>query len=207
MPVSSEPHKTYFCRIADLEGYRKLLTDKFISKDITHALALGHKGEHEDNAHIHIALTFAEAIKSDTLRKRFSLLFTLGKGNGHISVKKWDGNDRALSYMFHEETEDIVLSKGYSPEDIEKYKTKDQEVKADYKTNRDNSIFAHTQRVCLANANFSPAYIIRVYMLELHKRGKMYPGDYKMKNIVETIRSNNDLEKSIQEIVERIYNR
>lgn len=206
MSERTAPTQRYAIRLADLEGYRDLVP--LVEGDgVAKLLALGHKGGEGDNPHIHICVEYTKAIKIDTLRARMKTVFTKGKGNGHISVKKWDGNEKALSYLFHEETSDIVHNVGYTEEDISRFQEKDREVKKAFKEGRDNSIFAHTLQVCTVNGNFNEEYIIRVYMLETHKRGKMYPGDYKMKNIVETIRGRNDLENSIHEIYIRLYHR
>lgn len=64
-------------------------------------------------------------------------VFPDGKGNAHMSIKGWDGNDKALSYLFHEETTDkeaeLIVVKGMTHDRIEQFRTMNQEVQVKVK--------------------------------------------------------------------------
>lgn len=58
-------------------------------------------------------------------------IFDQGKGNGHMSIKPWDGSNDACSYMFHEPDAAIVVRKGVSDAQLVEFKARNQHVQAE----------------------------------------------------------------------------
>lgn len=116
-----------FCvRVQALEGY----TDKVMSIGLAYDLvaAMKHKGDKEDpNPHFHIVVK--TSIENQTFRKRMKTLFPEGKGNGHMSIKPWDGNYDAISYLFHEAPDDpLLVAVGLSDADVERARERNKNV-------------------------------------------------------------------------------
>jgi len=107
----------YCIRIQALEGY----LDKVGTMGTAYnwVAAIGHKGDKETpNPHYHIVIK--TAILDRTLRARMRVLFDKGKGNEHMSIKKWDGDIKAVSYLFHEDPDaPLLISKGLGEDYIE----------------------------------------------------------------------------------------
>jgi hypothetical protein len=76
-------------------------------------------------------MTIITDYKQQALRVELKKHFTLGKGNGHLSLKLWDGNLKANSYMFHERTIEIIVNKGYKDEEIKQYKEMNDEIQTE----------------------------------------------------------------------------
>mgnify|MGYP007090484853 CR=1 FL=1 len=57
------------------------------------------------------------------MRKRFKLVFTKGKGNGHISITEWDGKIDAIGYVYHEDQHLVpTVLHGFTAEEINQAK-------------------------------------------------------------------------------------
>lgn len=140
------PNSPGYCvRLDDHEGYKKIIKSlPEVHPDFIAILAMRHKGRFKENPHFHLVIT--TSIKMQSFRVRLKKLFTLGKGNGHMSIKEWDGSERALSYLFHEEDPYIILQYGYSDEDMLRFMAMDEEVKDEYKKTKKN---ASSQREAL----------------------------------------------------------
>ena len=110
------------------DGYaEKMLMLKSVT-DYEAIVAIKHKGASGENPHYHMVVR--THVKDQAFRVRMRKVFDQGKGNGHMSIKPWDGNIDAISYLFHEnEDEPLVLQHNVSNETIEKAKARNREVK------------------------------------------------------------------------------
>lgn len=116
----------FFLRLQRLDGYLQLVQDFFLSTDYTRALVVPHEGGGKENPHWHIIFSTPTAFKISTIRKRLNKVFTKGKGNGHCSLKEWDGElVGAGSYCFHENT-DPVIKNGFTDDEITKMREANQ---------------------------------------------------------------------------------
>lgn len=120
----------YCVRVQALEGYGDKIGGLTLTPDYVAVLATRHTGAGtKENPHYHIVIR--TEIKAQAFRVRMKKLFPDGKGNAHMSIVPWDGDDRALSYLFHEDDDNTQLAarKGVSDEQITEYKQQNATVK------------------------------------------------------------------------------
>jgi len=114
-----------FCvRINLYDGYENRIKEFYSNQESYPKVFIGfHIGKTGENPHYHIVHTTDKIITVSTLRKRFKPVFTLGKGNGHISVKEWDGKIDAIGYVYHEDQNLVpTVLHGFTPEEISQAK-------------------------------------------------------------------------------------
>ena len=121
---------SYFLRLDQRENYEQLIHQHIgESSRFTKILCVKHKGIKTSNNHWH--MTLITDYKTQALRVELKKYFTLGKGNGHMSLKTWDGDIKANSYMFHERDVEVIINKGYTEKQIEEFKTKNEVIQAE----------------------------------------------------------------------------
>lgn len=74
----------------------------------------------DDNEHCHIALKLSLELQKQSLDTRIKKIF--GVSGANYSSKVWDGDNRALSYMYHEEKAEIINKLGLSDAEISELK-------------------------------------------------------------------------------------
>lgn len=182
-------------RLQVLDGYRDMIPMLKVIEDYERILCIRHNGDKKDpNPHWHFV--FKTQVKDKAFRKRMVAIFDKGKGNGHMSIKQWDGCEDALSYMFHEETvainpTSIVLNKGYDDADITRFLNmnfkrqeliKEAKGKASYLLEAivlaDTSI---TKRSCSLD-------IAKCIVLTAMRQDKYCPNDFMLKSMTDKIR-------------------
>lgn len=114
--------KNYFIRINEYPGYAKIIDDLLSHERYPLALAIKHEGSKKENPHFHLIVSTVQTLR--TLRTFLKTRFKEGKGNGHMSIKEWDGNERAIQYLYHESACEVLCSKGFTPEFLEEQRTK-----------------------------------------------------------------------------------
>lgn len=120
---------SYLLRLQALDGYLNKFQSVFVDNPrFTRVLAVHHTGKKKDNPHYHFVIDCD--YKTQALRVMLKKEFTLAKGNRHLSLKQWDGDEKACSYLFHEGTE-AIISKGYTWEEITKFKESDIAIRSE----------------------------------------------------------------------------
>jgi hypothetical protein len=76
-------------------------------------------GKKQENPHFHVVCECD--YNKDALRKHLKKHFPV---NLSVSIKDWDGDIKACSYLFHEDN-DAIISKGFTDEEIHTFKLKD----------------------------------------------------------------------------------
>lgn len=112
----------YFIRINEYPGYADLIMVESKANRFPLFLAIKHEGSTRENQHFHLVVSTLQNI--GTLRSYLKTRFTLGKGNAHMSIKTWDGEERAIQYLFHEEDCAILCRKGFDEEFLREQKEK-----------------------------------------------------------------------------------
>lgn len=97
----------YCLRVDAIEGYAAKLPLLQASEDYKAIIAVKHKGNKGENPHYHLVVR--TDVASQAFRVRMRKIFDEGKGNGHMSIKPWDGNHDAISYLFHEDENTTLL--------------------------------------------------------------------------------------------------
>lgn len=100
-------HYGYFVRVQALDGYREKLVMLSANQDYKSIVAVKHNGSTKENPHFHFVVQ--TEVELQAFRVRMRKVFDGAKGNEHMSIKKWDGNNNAISYMFHEDENAVLL--------------------------------------------------------------------------------------------------
>lgn len=109
----------YVLRLQALDGYSAKFTDVFNDR-FSRVLCVHHMGKAGNNPHYHFCLT--TDYQKQALRVYLKKQFALATGNKHLSLKDWDNNPKACSYLFHEGTEPLI-TKGFTTEEIQEFTT------------------------------------------------------------------------------------
>jgi len=121
----------YVVRVQALEGYRQ----KISIMPYDNIIAVKHMGSKGDNPHYHLVIR--TDVKAQAFRVRMKNLFPDGKGNSHMAISSWDGDDKAISYLFHEEQGDeqaeILRWNGLSQDRIEFFRNLNQKIQVSVK--------------------------------------------------------------------------
>lgn len=190
MPSIARSSK-WFVRV---DGNRDYLADR--CKEITgwidcdKILSLYHVGESQENPHIHFVLELTSELQKQSLDVRIKKLFKIDKKSNYSS-KVWDGGESACSYMFHESDVNIVCNKGFSEEQINRFKELNESVQRVVAINRARAPGRQADRVVeeFREENSTPDRrdIFGKFMDKI-RNGEMYePGDYQLMKLVEEV--------------------
>jgi len=91
----------YCVRIDAMEGYLEKIKALPMCQDYKSIVAVRHHGTNKENPHYHLVVQ--TPVLQQAFRVRLRKIFDQAKGNGHMSIKPWDGNNDAISYLFHED--------------------------------------------------------------------------------------------------------
>lgn len=123
--------KGYCVRIDAMEGY----SDKISGLTLAHSdfeciIGVKHVGTSKENPHYHLVIQ--TKCLHQAFRFRLRKIFDAGKGNGHMSIKPWDGKQEAISYLFHEDPNAVLVIKhNVSDEAINSAKALNQRIQED----------------------------------------------------------------------------
>jgi len=118
----------YVLRLQALDGYQAKFNEVFGDR-FNRVLCVHHTGRNGDNPHYHFCLS--TDYKKQALRVYLKGHFDLAKGNKHLSLKDWDGQSKACSYLFHEGTTELI-SKGFSEDEVKKFKESNAVIQAKF---------------------------------------------------------------------------
>ena len=81
-------------RVDALEGYVDKLRSIPLCLDYKSMVAVRHTGNKGENPHYHFVIQ--TQVAGQAFRVRMRKIFDQGKGNGHMSIKPWDGSIDAI---------------------------------------------------------------------------------------------------------------
>lgn len=147
----------YCVRVQAMDGYGERMRALTLSTDYQAIVAVKHRGATGENEHYHMVIK--TQVKDQAFRVRMKKVFDKGKGNQHMSIKTWDGNIDAVSYLFHED-EDVkpIVQHNVSDETIEKARNRNREV-----------------QVKIEAAKKRASWTIEAELLEYYKQTKRSP--------------------------------
>jgi len=97
----------YCVRVDALDGYTDKIPMLKAHLDFIAIVGVKHKGASQENPHFHFVIK--SKVKDQAFRHRLRQIFDQGKGNGHMSIKSWDGKEEAISYLFHEDPDAMLV--------------------------------------------------------------------------------------------------
>jgi len=120
-----------FCvRIDARDGYLDKINALKMCADYLSIVGVLHKGATNENPHYHLVVR--TVVKDQAFRVRMKKIFDQGKGNGHMSIKPWDGCNDAISYFFHEDRDAIlVIQHNVSDQTIAEARERNDQVQRD----------------------------------------------------------------------------
>lgn len=117
----------YCLRVDALDGYADKLPMLSACADYKSIIAVKHMGNKGENPHFHLVVR--TEVAGQAFRVRMRKIFDQGKGNGHMSIKPWDGCNDAISYLFHEdENTAILVQHNISDETVAQAKERNRQV-------------------------------------------------------------------------------
>lgn len=190
----------YVLRLQAHDGYESLFSNVFTDR-FSRILCIPHSGKKGDNPHYHFAFTCD--YKQQALRVYLKKYFTKGSGNRHLSLKQWDGDTKACSYMFHEGTEPI-FRRGFSDEDIEGFKNLNEGIK---KAIRKNAPAQIVQDATDFFQGKDPGHstIFMWIMKRLRDNGDWLPNKFQMERWIMRIQANLKDDKQYESYLVRLY--
>lgn len=128
----------YCVRVDALDGYRDKLPLLSACQDYKSIIAVKHNGISKENPHYHLVVR--TDVQSQAFRVRMRKIFDQGKGNGHMSIKPWDGSNDAVSYLFHEDdTAEVIVRHNISDETIARARERNKQVQQLIQASKDKA--------------------------------------------------------------------
>lgn len=119
MPLT-KVSKDWFIRITQPHDFIKnQLGDIKVWPSVVRVLVVSHIGEKTKKQHVHMLLSLNKELQQQSVNVIFKKLFTEARC---ISVKIWDGKTEgqsALSYLWHDESAEILFNKGFTDDELE----------------------------------------------------------------------------------------
>lgn len=154
--------------------------------DLVRVLGCLHVGEKKDNHHAHFVIELSSELQKQSFDVRIKKVF--GVSGSAYSSKSWDGGDGACGYMFHESNDSVFCNKGFSQDDIERFKILNESTQKVIAVNKQKASGRVVDRILAeATSDWSKADIARK-ILDMIREGEVYePGDFMLKRYIEEI--------------------
>lgn len=173
-------------RINEHLGYKQSIIDIFSKDRFKRVLCLPHNGRKGDNPHFHLVIDCD--YNQDALRKELKKYFAQGKGNAHMSIKVWDGNSKACSYLFKEETEPI-LRKGFTDEDLYNFKKQDEFIKETIEKGEPKKVVALIAQKCKGDDKWKHKDICFMFFDYYRSKGDWMPNKFQLERYVRAVQT------------------
>lgn len=206
---SVERSKMWFFRVTCPHEFAKSESSKMLQWiDIDTILGALHEGSKTENPHFHCVVKLTSEIQKQSFDHRVKKIYGV-KGNGQYSSKPWDGTDAPCSYLFHEENADVFINRGYTAEDIERFKKLNDDVQKVVEINKSRASHRHVDKIIEkmneSGKEWSRRDILEEFVMRI-RSGEMYdPGDYMLKRYIEEIMIKQLAEEKISAYVHDRY--
>lgn len=205
----------YCVRVDARDGYLEKVKMLSAVNDYLSAIAVKHQGTTKENPHYHLVIR--TQVKDQAFRVRMKKVFSDGKGNGHMSIKPWDGCNDAIAYLFHEDDNAVlVLRHNVSEATIEEARTRNKQVQQEMAKAKDRASWKLEDEVYelfLKRSDQSTDTIAKEIILLALRSGRYLPNDYLLKAMVTRIqfrllKGDVDAEEAFADgIVQKIFHR
>lgn len=167
-----------------MDGYAEKMRMMAAVSDYQAIVAVKHRGTTGENEHYHMVVK--TQVKDQAFRVRMKKVFDMGKGNAHMSIKSWDGNIDAVSYLFHEDDEaTLIVQHNVTDETIEKARERNREVQAKIETAKKRASWTIETELLehYRKTNLSPDIhtIAKDIVLHALRMDKYVPNDFLLK--------------------------
>jgi len=130
----------YCVRVDALDGYLDKMPTLQLHKDFESIIGVKHVGTTKENPHYHLVIK--TSCLQQAFRFRLRKIFDAGKGNGHMSIKPWDGKQEAISYLFHEDPNALlVIQYNVSDETVASAKALNQQIQRDVEVSKEKASY------------------------------------------------------------------
>lgn len=180
-------------RIAALEGYLDKVRALNYVEDYTSMIGVSHQGKKKPHYH----LVIRTHVKPEAFRARMKKVFNSAKGNENMAISPWDGNIKALSYLFHEITAEIpshsiiILRKEISDETIADMRALNETIQNEVKKAKSKASWTIEQELLdeYRKKKIKPhVYVIaKDIMLHAWRNDKYAPNDFLLKAMANKI--------------------
>lgn len=156
--------------------------------DLKRLLMLHHMGEKKDNPHVHFVIELSSEIQKQSFDTRIKKVFTVEKGSQYSS-KVWDGKDECCSYMFHELDAPILFNKGFTEDEINRFKLLNESVQKVIEVNKERASTRLPDRALEHFRDQTPSrYEVMEWMCRQVRLGLSYePGNGNLARFVEEV--------------------
>jgi len=173
-------------RLDDRDGYHERLQALKLSTDYMSILGVKHTGSSKENPHYHLVIQ--TQVKDKAFRARMVKVFDKGKGNGHMSIKPWDGADEAYSYMFHEGAKKADIIHNITDERISHFMKLNSQVQGLVSEAKKKATFLLETEVLQFLNKESDEFDIGKQIVTLALRtGKYLPSDFQLRSMVDKV--------------------
>lgn len=156
--------------------------------DMKRLLMIHHMGEKKDNPHVHFVIELSSELQKQSLDTRMKKVFIVEK-KSQYSSKIWDGGDEACGYMFHEPDCVICHNKGFTEDEIARFRILNESVQKVIAVNKEKASCRAPDRAIEHFAGSSPSRreVLEYYVTQI-REGLMYePGDFQMARYIEEV--------------------
>lgn len=183
--------KKWFVRVTVPHEFAKSMTTRMLEWiDLGSILVATHKGNKDENPHVHMVITLTSELQKQSFDARIKKLYGVS-GNGQYSSKQWDGDDGACSYLFHEADAEIICNRGYTEQDIERFKKLNDDVQKVVAVNKERASHTHVEKVLekiqLSGGNWFPRQIFDEFIQRIYNREMHDPGDWTLRKYIEEV--------------------
>ncbi|UAU46998.1 Rep [Chicken proventriculitis-associated circular virus 3] len=157
-----------------------------------------HHGDKQGAPHAHFALRLKSDGQKQKIDARMKTLYGVEKSQ--YSSKIWDGNNDALSYLYHDKNGEVLNELGLSEEqcsDLRRVNDKVQVVVEENKKRASNRIVDYI----IESTETTDRYEIARMILEAVADGQFYdPGDFQLEKYINEIELKNSKKESKEEL-------
>lgn len=187
MPNNQVKSKTWFIRItAPWEHIQSKTTTIQGWIDYDGAMLGLHHGDKGGAPHAHIVLRLKGELQKQSVDARFKKLYDVS--GARYSSKQWDGNLKAISYLYHDKEGSVFNYMGFTEEALQEVKdlnTEIQKVVAVNKGKASNKVVEYAMAHCTSGWTRRE---IAHYILTAVANGEFYdPGDFALEKYLNEI--------------------
>ena len=193
MPSASQSNKSasWFVRVDGPQSFLQERCEALCNAvDTSRILALFHKGEKGDNPHCHFTIQTLLVIQQQSFSARIKKLFEI-QHKSAFAIKVWDNSESAHSYMFHEQDEVILSNKGYTEDDLTRFRKMNAEVQKVVQINKARAPGRCVEKIIedYAKEQYVPTRAdVITKILEMIRDGEIYePGSFQLEKYMEEV--------------------